>query len=144
MGGGKGDFFTKEGKDNFPSLTFLAARLVYYINLNCMYNIRKSVLNPFECNCLFYSGCTLPNGAKNYCELCMLNLKHDPADNERVFSVRELIKKIIEMVNDIKQTNVNIDNSDYTFVTFNRLEQYSFWNSIFSKECLFIKPDTFY
>ena len=48
------------------------------------------------------------------------------------------------MVNDIKQTNVNIDNSDYTFVTFNRLEQYSFWNSIFSKECLFIKPDTFY
>ena len=31
----KDDFSTKN--DNFPSLTYLCARMVYYINLNCIY-----------------------------------------------------------------------------------------------------------
>ena len=33
--------------DTFPSLSFLSARLLYYINLNCMYNLQKAIINPF-------------------------------------------------------------------------------------------------
>ena len=58
------DFFTKEEekeeekdqKKKFPLLTFLAARLVYYINVNFMYNLRKIQINPFSCLCYQYSG----------------------------------------------------------------------------------------
>ena len=81
---------------------------------------------------------------KNYCDLCILFEKHNVADFEKVFKIKTIIKKNIELVNDIKESNIDIDNADYTFSTFNRLETYSFWNSIFSNECLFIKYDTFY
>ena len=42
----------EDGKENstidtFPSLPFLSTRLVYYINLNCMYNLQKAIINPF-------------------------------------------------------------------------------------------------
>ena len=145
MEGGNEDFFTKDAKkDSFPSLTYLAARLVYYINLNCMYNIRKAILNPFQCKCNDYSGCPLPNGVKDYCDVCYLFNKHNAEDNEGVFNIRDIINKNIELANDLKKCKVEIDTTDYTFVTFNRLEMYSFYKSVFSKQSLFIKPDTFY
>ena len=50
MEGGKEDSTT----DNFPSLVFLSARLVYYINLNCMYNLEKTVVDTYYCKCLEY------------------------------------------------------------------------------------------
>ena len=68
-----GDFFPKkEEKKDFPSLLLLSARLVFYMNINTIYNIEKTV-NHCCCNCHLYSGCRLENGAKDYCHLCVIN-----------------------------------------------------------------------
>ena len=115
MTNGREDFFIRynvEKKKTFPSLTFLAARLVYYINVNCMYNIRKAQINPFYCLCDDYSGYPLPNGLRNYCDVCYLFPKHDVEDNEKAFSIKHLIDKNIELMADLKKFNVQIDNND--------------------------------
>ena len=114
----------EDGKENstidtFPSLPFLSTRLVYYINLNCMYNLQKAIINPFLCNCGDYSGCRKPNDVRDYCDICSLNIKHNPFENEKRYRIKHLIEKHIEMVNDFNKYNVNIENGDYTFRTFN-------------------------
>ena len=128
--------------DTFPSLSFLSARLLYYINLNCMYNLQKAIINPFLCRCDDYSGCRKPNDVRDYCDVCSLNIKHNSSENEKKYRIKHLIEKHIEMVNDFNKYNVNIENGDYTFTTFNRLSQFSFYESVFHG--LFIKKDTFY
>ena len=128
---GKENFTTDDAKDTFPSLCFFAARLVYYINVNCMYNLQKTIINPFECKCDDYSGCRFPNDLRDYCDVCYLNNKHNPFDNEKVYRIKDLINKNIKLVNDFKKYNVDIETGDYTFATFNRQEMYSFWNSVF-------------
>ena len=69
--------------DNFPSLCFLSARVLYYINVNCMYNLQKAVINPFLCSCDKYSGYRKPNDIRDYCNICSLNIKHDPYENKK-------------------------------------------------------------
>ena len=45
--------FLKAGRGNFitrpKSLLFFCKRMVYYININLMYNIREYSINPFGC-----------------------------------------------------------------------------------------------
>ena len=55
-----GKFFTK--KEEVPSLKFYAARMVYYINLNIMYNLHKESLISYYYRCYEYSGCVNENG----------------------------------------------------------------------------------
>ena len=145
MGDGREDFFIRynvEKKKTFPSLTFLAARVVYYINVNCMYNIRKAQINPFYCLCDDYSGCPLPNGLRNYCNVCYLFLEHDVEDKEKAYSVKHLINKNIDLVADFDKCNVQIDNTDYQF-KFRNGYDVSFYSIVFSKNTS-IKYDTFY
>ena len=140
-------FFTEEEeeeedqKKKFPSLTFLAARLVYYINVNFMYNLRKIQVNPFSCLCYQYSGCPLSNGVKDYCNICSLFTKHNVEDNEKNFSIRHLIKKNIELVKDLKEYYIDIDNCDYDFKLNGK--SISFHNIVFSKTSS-IKPALFF
>ena len=82
MEDGKGDFTI-----DFPSLCFLNARVVYYINVNCMYNLQKAVIDPFLCSCDKYSGCRKPNDVRDYCDICSLNIKHDPYENEKIIKL---------------------------------------------------------
>ena len=136
MEGGKEDSTT----DNFPSLTFLSTRLVYYINLNSMYNLSKTVVDTYYCKCLKYSGRRKPNGVMDYCDLCSLNIKHDPYDNEKNYKVKDLIKKHIEFVNDVKKYPVHIYVGDY--VSKSRIfDEWSFYNYVYSN--LFLKNKTF-
>ena len=128
--------------DNFPSLCFLSARVLYYINVNCMYNLLKAVINPFLCSCDKYSGYRKPNDIRDYCNICSLNIKHDPYENKKKYKIKHLIEKHIEMVDDFKKYNINIQNYDYVCKTFNRSSEFSFYESVFNG--LFIKKDTFY
>ena len=54
-------FITKEEEEEeeerVPSLKFYCARLVYYINLNIMYNLHKVVAYTYNCNCWKFSRC---------------------------------------------------------------------------------------
>ena len=116
MADGREDFIIDDdNKRTFPSLSFFTARLIYYINVNCMYNIRKAQINPFCCRCDDYSGCPLSNGIRDYCDVCSLFCKHDVEDYEKDFCIKNLINKNIELMNDFKKYNVDIDNSDYQF-----------------------------
>ena len=141
MEDGKEDFITKEKE--FPSLLFLLARLVYYINLNTMYNLQKTVVDTYYCRCLEYSGCRKINQVMDYCDLCQLNIKHNPYDNEKDYKVKNLINKNIELTKDIKETNVCIYTGDYESKTFNSVFSiFSFYDSVFN-DSLFIKKDIF-
>ena len=102
----------EDGKEDstidFPSLCFLSARVIYYINVNCMYNLQKAVIDPFLCSCDKYSGCRKPNDVRDYCDICSLNIKHDPYENKKKYKIKHLIEKHIEMVNDFNKYNINI------------------------------------
>ena len=139
MEGGKEDSTT----NNFPSLVFLSARLVYYINLNCMYNLEKTVVDTYYCKCLEYSGCRKPNGVMDYCDICSLAIKHCPYDNEKNYRVKDLINKHIELVDDFKKYKPVIYVGDYESKTFEPV--FSIW-SCYNSVCngLFIKQKTFY
>ena len=105
--------FIKKEEERVPSLKFFAARLVYYINLNTMYNLFKETINGWNCQCHRFSGCEIKIGLKNYCALCSLSVKHDPFDNERDFKIKNIINKNIELVNDFKiYYNIEIDGKD--------------------------------
>ena len=69
-----------------------------------MYNIRKAIINPFQCKCDDYSGCCLPNGIRDCCDVCFLFTKHNPSDNENDFKIKNIIRKNIELVNDMENT----------------------------------------
>ena len=135
----------EDGKEDFtidfPSLCFLSARVIYYVNVNSMFNLQKAVIDLFLCSCDKYSGCRKPNDVRDYCDICSLNIKHDPYENEKRYKIEHLIKKHTEMVNDFNKYNVNIKNDDYTFKTFNPLSEFSFYESVFNG--LFTKKDTF-
>ena len=129
--------------DNFPSLVFLSARLVYYINLNCMYDLEKTVVDTYYCECLKYSGCRKINGVMDYCDICSLNIKHNPYDNEKKCRVKDLINKHIELVDDFKKYNVNIYVGDYINKTNTPVFSiWSFYESVFHG--LFLKKNIFF
>ena len=107
-----------------------------------MYNLQKAVIDPFLCLCDKYSGCRKPNDVRDYCDICSLNIKHDPYENEKKYKIKHLIEKQIEMVDDFKKYNINIQIYDYVFKTFNRSSEFSFYESVFNGLC--IKQKTFY
>ena len=47
----------EEEEERVPSLKFYCTRLVYYINLNIMYNLHKAVVYTYNCSCWKFSGC---------------------------------------------------------------------------------------
>ena len=131
----------KDGRENFiikpKSLLFFCKRMVYYININLMYNIRERSINPFSCMCDYYSGCPFPNGAKNYCEYCYLFCKFNLALHENNFSTKNLIKTNIKIVETFTNSNIEITNDDYVNTFLH--EKYSFYESVFSKDSIVAK-----
>ena len=47
----------EEEKEKVPSLKFYSARLVYYINVNLMFNLHKAAISTYNCECQKFSGC---------------------------------------------------------------------------------------
>ena len=142
MDDGKEDFFTSEEK--FQSLICLSVRVVYYINMSTMCNLNKTVVDNYYCHCLEYSGCKKINGVMDYCDMCQLNVKHNPYHYQNDFKVKNIINKNIELTKDFKKNNVDIYTGDYTFKTWRPFfSEYSFFDSVF-KDSLFIKKNTFH
>ena len=108
------DFFIEvEEKKDFLSLSFLSARSVFYINLNTIYNIEKTV-NHCYCDCHLYSGCCLENGATDYCNLCIINNTSFSYFHEKRRDVSDIIKLHIELVNEFrKNKDIEIFTGDY-------------------------------
>ena len=125
----------EDGKEDFtidfPSLSFLSARVVYYINVNCMYNLQKAVIDPFLCSCDKYSGCRKPNDVRDYCNICSLNIKHDPYENEKKYKIKHLIESSNNnwssyhySYQPIATINENHNLFKYTFTSENHTDKY--------------------
>ena len=56
---------------------------MYYINLNCIYNLEKTVVDTYECSCSEFSGCRKINGIRDYCDLCSLSIRHSSYEEEK-------------------------------------------------------------
>ena len=141
MESGNENFTTKK---LFPSLTFYAARMVYYLNLNTMYNIHKEFSEGWNCECNKYYGCKTEAGFMDYCNLCQLDIKHFPCDYEKDYNIKNLINKNIELVEDLKTFDIKLINDDFKSKTWSPFfYEYSFYNTVFN-ESLFIKYDTFH
>ena len=61
---------------------------------------------------------------------------------KKKYKIKHLIEKHIEMVDDFKKCNINIQNYNYVSKTFNRSSEFAFYESVFNG--LFIKKETFY
>ena len=133
--------------DKFPSLTFFCARLVYYINLNVLYNLEKEVANGWLCEFNRFSGCEKINGVRDYCDICSLSVKYSSIDEERNLSVKNLIKKSISLIKDFKKyphieiLNVNIRNKNIDFNKNGTFSEWSFYSYVFISP--YFKADDF-
>ena len=130
-----------------PSLTFFCARVIYYINLNVIYNLEKEVADGWICECKYFSGCEKINGVKDYCDICSLSVKYSSIDEEKNLSVKNLIKKNISLIKDFKKyphidiLNDNIQNKNIDFNKNGTFSQWSFYNYVFNSP--YFKPDDF-
>ena len=61
---------------------------------------------------------------------------------KKKYKIKHFIEKHVEMVDDFKKYNINIQNYDYVCKTFNRFSEFSFYESVFNG--LFINQKTFY
>ena len=134
LGVGKGDSSIKN--NGFPSLIYLSARMVYYINVNCIFNLERTVIDCWECDCDQFSGCRKPNGIRDYCDLCSLSMRHFSYLEENNYEVKHLINKPISLINDFKENSqVTIRTGDYIekSINFNDETQseWSFYHYVF-------------
>ena len=146
------NFKSDAGKDNssiknLPSLVFLSARLLYYVNVNCIYNLERTVIDCWECDCDKFSGCRKANDIRDYCDLCSLSIRHFSYTEGKKYEVKHLMKKHISLVSDFREnSHVNIRIGDYTekSINFNDGTQYewSFYNYVFKSP--YFKYNTFY
>ena len=133
--------FTKkeEEEEKVPSLKLYSARMVYYINLNTMHILHRTVTNLCYCQCYKFSGCVKKSGFMDYCDMCSLEVKHNSYNHEKNYRIKNLIDKHIELINDFKENEICIHNIDYTFKIWGPyFNEYSFYDSVF-QESLFIK-----
>ena len=141
-------FFTEdsdeEEEERVPSLKYYCARLIYYINLNIMYNLHKGSTSTYNCECRKFSGCRKKNKLMDYCDYCSLAAKHNPFDYDKDFKIKNLINEHIELIEDFKKYKIDITNEDYTTKMWSPYF-YMFWfyRSVFC-DSLFIDKKTFY
>ena len=141
-------FFTEdsneEEEERVPSLKYYCARLIYYINLNIMYNLHKASTSTYNCECRKFSGCRKKNKLMDYCDYCSLAIKHNPFDYDKDFKIKNLIDKHIELIEDFKKYDIDITNEDYTTKVWSPyFYLFSFYRSVFC-DSLFIDKKTFY
>ena len=112
-----------------------------------MYNLEKTVVDGYNCECYHFSSCRKINGIRDYCDLCSLSVKHSPYENEKNYKIKHLIEKHLSLVNDFKEyKHVKIHVGDYCSKNINlknvTYSEWSFYSYIF--ESLYIKKQTFF
>ena len=106
--------FTTKKKDKFPSLLFLAARLVFYINNNTVYNLEKTVNHVWNCKYYLYSRCKKANGPDDYCDLCTISNRYHSYFTFTIKRIDYLIKEHISLIEDFQEhKDIEIFTGDY-------------------------------
>ena len=115
------ELFTKsKSEDDFPTLKYLAAKLVFYINNNTIMQIEKTWNSCFACDCHKYSGCAGPNGERGYCSLCQLNNYYFSCLSFTNKNIDYHIKLLIQLIEDLKKNeDLIIFDGDYTDKSMN-------------------------
>ena len=108
--GGKKDITTIEtvSKERIESLYVSSLKLVFYLNVNFLYNLRKFVNDISTCNCF--------ENPKNLCNICLLLEKYDVDKIEKNYNQKAIVETNIALRNDLKKIpEIEVSRTDYKF-----------------------------
>ena len=95
-------------KERVESLYVSSLKLVFYLNVNFLYNLRKFVNDISTCDCFI--------NPKNLCNICSLLEKHDVDKIEKNYSEKAIVETIITLRNDLeKMPEIEVSRTDYKF-----------------------------
>ena len=107
---GKRDTITIEtvSKERIESLYVSSLKLVFYLNVNFLYNLRKFVNDISTCDCF--------TNPKNLCNICSLLEKHDVDKIEKNYRQKAIVETNIALRNDLKKIpEIEVSRTDYKF-----------------------------
>ena len=107
---GKKDITTIEtvSKERIESLYVSSLKLVFYLNVNFLYNLRKFVNDISTCNCF--------KNPKNLCNICLLLKKYDVDKIEKNYNQKAIVETNIALRNDLKKIpEIKVSRTDYKF-----------------------------
>ena len=108
--GGKKDITTIEtvSKERIELLYVSSLKLVFYLNVNFLYNLRKFVNDISTCNCF--------ENPKNLCNICLLLEKYDVDKIEKNYNQKAIVETNIALRNDLKKIpEIEVSRTDYKF-----------------------------
>ena len=124
-GNGKGiTIIDTVSKEKVESLYVSSLKLVYYLNVNFLYNARKKYNDILDCNCF-------QKNKKNKCNICFLLEEFNIDEIDKNYNQKAIVKTNIALRNYLKR------NSQLIVST----EDYKFTNCYFS-ELIFIQNST--
>ena len=125
LGNGKGiTIIDSISREKVESLYVSSLKLLYYLNVNFLYNTRKEYNDNSDCNCF-------QKNIKNKCNICFLLEKFNIDEIDKDYNQKAIVKTNIALKNYLKK---NIDLKVST-------EDYKFTNCYFS-ELIFIQNST--
>ena len=95
----------------------LAAKVVYYINLNMAERFTK--IMDWYCLCSKFSGCPLPNDIKDYCFICQIEKHCNSYEIEKNYDINYIIKTITNLKGDLDEYTEFDPSSDYFWLDDN-------------------------
>ena len=107
---GKRDTTTIEtvSKENIESLYVSSLKLVFYLNVNFLYNLRKFVNDISTCDCF--------TNPKNLCNICSLLKKYDVDKIDKNYKQEAIVETNIALKNDLeKMPEMEVSREDYKF-----------------------------
>ena len=107
---GKRDATTIEtvSKERMESLYVSSLKLIFYLNVNFLYNLRKFVNDISTCDCFAKP--------KNLCNICSLLEKYDVNKIEKDYRQKAIVETNIALTNDLKKMpEIEVSRTDYKF-----------------------------
>ena len=95
-------------KERIESLYVSSLKLVFYLNVNFLYNLRKFVNDISSCDCF--------RNPKNLCNTCSLLEKYDVDKIEKNYRQKAIVETNIALRNDLKKMpEIKVSRADYKF-----------------------------
>ena len=119
----------------------LAAKWVFYLNLNTIYKLENTMHGNFCCCCWEYSGCPKSNGELIYCVICQLGRNYISHIWYRNYDVMDHIKLHQQIVKDLcNNPNLEMYEGDYKEKLWNfgfiTRRNWSFYEYVFDSNYL--------
>ena len=97
---------TSTTKDRTESLYVSSLKMIYYLNVNFLYNLRELYNDHSICNCFFTP--------EEKCNICLLLEKYDIENIERNYNQKAIVETNIALKKDLgNMPNLKVYSDDY-------------------------------